>query len=132
MLALYSLSKGPAFDRLIQWRRPKDFMEIDPSQNLNDITVYSSIDPTDIVLGALSDSWLLCALSALAERPALIERIFVTKEYNENGVYQLKFCKNGEWQNVVLDDYFPCFPNGGPIFSRNNGNELWTLLIEKA
>ena len=54
---------------------------------MNDISIYNNIDPTDIVQGALGDSWFLCALSALAERPALIERAFVTKEYNENGVY---------------------------------------------
>jgi Calpain family cysteine protease len=74
----------------------------------------------------------LCAVSALAERPALVERTFVTKEYNEQGIYMVRICKNGEWQNVILDDYFPCFPNGGPIFSRSNGNELWVLLLEKA
>ena len=33
---------------------------------------------------------------------------------------------------VTLDDYFPCLENGGPIFSRANGNELWVLLVEKA
>lgn len=58
--------------------------------------------------------------------------MFVTKEYNEQGIYELRVCKNGEWQNVIVDDYFPCFPNAGPIFSRSNGNELWVLLLEKA
>ena len=33
---------------------------------------------------------------------------------------------------MFVDDFFPCFPNGTPIFSRSNGNELWVLLIEKA
>lgn len=33
---------------------------------------------------------------------------------------------------VVVDDYFPCFPKGTPIFSRSHGNELWVLLLEKA
>jgi hypothetical protein len=32
----------------------------------------------------------------------------------------------------VVDDYFPCFPNGSPMFSRGHGNELWVLLLEKA
>ena len=44
----------------------------------------------------------------------------------------MKICKHGEWQEVVVDDYFPCFPNGGPLFSRAHGNELWVLLLEKA
>ena len=44
----------------------------------------------------------------------------------------MKICKNGEWQEVVVDDYFPCFTNGTPLFSRGHGNELWVLLLEKA
>ena len=74
----------------------------------------------------------MCALSSLAERPALIERIFVTKQYNEQGIYQLRLSKNGEWQNIIIDDYFPCLPNGGPMFSRCNSNNIWVLLLEKA
>lgn len=32
---------------------------------------------------------------------------------------------------MVLDDYFPVH-GGRPFFSRNNGDELWVMLIEKA
>lgn len=44
----------------------------------------------------------------------------------------MKFCKGGVWQTVTVDDYFPCYANGGPIFSKAHGNELWVLLLEKA
>jgi calpain-15 len=44
----------------------------------------------------------------------------------------VKLCKNGNWTEVTVDDYFPCTLNGGPIFSRSNGDELWVLLLEKA
>lgn len=64
--------------------------------------------------------------------PHLVERLFLTKEYNEEGVYRVKICKNGEWQEVLVDDYFPCLPMGPPIFSRGHGNELWVLILEKA
>ena len=33
---------------------------------------------------------------------------------------------------ITIDDYFPCSVEGGPLFSRSNGNELWVLLLEKA
>lgn len=33
---------------------------------------------------------------------------------------------------MTIDDLFPCYPKGGPIFSRGHGNELWILLLEKA
>ena len=64
--------------------------------------------------------------------PYLVERLFLTNTYNEEGVYRVKICKNGEWQEVIVDDHFPCFPNGTPLFSRGQGNELWVLLLEKA
>jgi calpain-15 len=74
----------------------------------------------------------MCALASLAERPSLVERLFVTKEINPNGIYRVKLCKNGEWVTVTIDDFFPCYPLGSPLFSKTHGNELWVLLLEKA
>lgn len=74
----------------------------------------------------------MCALASLAERPKLVENLFITKSKNPEGVYRIKFCKNGEWVEVTIDDYFPCLPFGGPLFSRAHDNEMWVLLIEKA
>jgi calpain-15 len=48
------------------------------------------------------------------------------------GIYRVKLCKNGFWQTITLDDNFPCYVHGGPIYSRNHDNELWVLLLEKA
>lgn len=58
-------------------------MEVDPEKGLLEPAVFADIEPNDIIQGCLSDCWLLCAVSAMAERPALIERLFITKEYNE-------------------------------------------------
>lgn len=46
----------------------------------------------------------------------------------------MKLCKNGEWMEVTVDDYFPCTAGEGegPVFSRSHNNELWVLLLEKA
>jgi calpain-15 len=67
----------------------------------------------------------------LAEYPKRIKRLFVQDKQNNYGVYAVKICKNGEWKEVVIDDYIPCH-NGKPCFSKANGNELWVLLLEKA
>ena len=48
------------------------------------------------------------------------------------GIYKIRLCKNGEWIVVTVDDYIPCYYNGGPMFSRSTGRELWVLLLEKA
>ena len=82
--------------------------------------------------GILGDEWFLSAVALLAERPALIERLFITKEMNTAGVYKLRLCKNGEWVAVTVDDYIPCYPDGEPIFAQCHGNELWVMLLEKA
>lgn len=74
----------------------------------------------------------MSALASLAERPKLVENLFITKAKNKEGIYRLKFCKNGDWVEVTIDDYFPCHNFQGPLFSRANGNEMWVLLIEKA
>ena len=105
---------------------------MDMNQGLRDPQIfYESIEPNDIRQGSLGDSWFMCAVAALAERPALVERLFITKDLNPQGIYRVKLCKNGEWVTVTIDDFFPCFPMGGPIFSRAHGNELWPLILEK-
>ena len=48
--------------------------------------------------GKLGDCYYLSALSVLAERPHLIEQLFVTKKSNKYGCYAMLICKNGEWQ----------------------------------
>lgn len=117
----------------IVWKRPREFMKADAQKGLEEPQVfYKSIEPNDIAQGGLGDCWFMCSVSSLAEKPFLVERLFLTQEYNEEGIYRVKICKNGEWVEVTLDDYFPCKPEGGPIFSRAHGNELWVLLIEKA
>jgi len=110
----------------VVWRRASDFLE-------GDYAVFDEgIGPADIRQGALGDCWFLCAIAALAEFPLLVEQIVETKEVNGDGCYRMKFCKNGQWQSVRVDDYFPCYPAAGPVYSKSNGDELWVMLLEKA
>jgi len=112
----------------ISFRRPTDFMD-------GEYDVFlGGIEPNDIRQGMLSDCWFLCALSAIAEFPHLVKRLFLkeSQTVSSSGVYKLRLCKNGQWQTVTVDDYFPCWPGGGPAYSRSHGNELWVLLLEKA
>lgn len=112
-------------DSIIHWRRAKDFLQ-------KDFKVFDKITPYDIKQGQLGNCWFLCAISGLAEKPAMVEKLFIDREVNESGFYRVKVCKNGEWVVVVVDDYFPCKPYGEPIYSKANTNEIWVLLLEKA
>ena len=101
-ISLYNvLTEKYPFDNVVQWRRPHEFLD-------NPQLFVDEIDPNDIKQGQLGDCWFLSALSSLAERPAMVRRLFITQEYNPEGIYKIKLCKNGEWVIVTIDDYIPC------------------------
>ncbi|CAD8190588.1 unnamed protein product [Paramecium pentaurelia] len=123
-----SLSSDPNFQKgkNIVWKRPDQFLE--PGQ----IKLFDTIDPMDIKQGELGDCYFLSSLSALAEIPQQVQKLFRHQEYQQNGLYGIFMCNNGILQECVVDDYIPCNQKGYPIFSKANGNELWVLLLEKA
>ncbi|MFO0004464.1 MAG: C2 family cysteine protease, partial [bacterium] len=64
---------------VIHWRRPEDFLK--PNYELGTlkhVVFQDSCEPSDIKPGILSNEWFLSALAILAERPELIERLFIT------------------------------------------------------
>ena len=91
----------------------------------------NEVTPSDIKQGLLGDCYFLSVLSVLAEHSRRITKLFLTDRQNNLGVYGVKICKNGEWKEVVVDDYIPCWKDG-PAFSKAHGNELWVILLEKA
>ena len=123
--SIHNFTEPFPYKQIVHWRRPHEFMSYPK-------IFEDDIDPNDIKQGYLPDCWFLSALSCLAERPALVRRLILTQEYNKEGIYRVRMCKNGEWHIVTIDDYIPCYFNGGPMFSRANGDELWVMLLEKA
>ena len=123
---------------IIHWRRPEEFITNELNENMDaDLTLRifnkdKEPEPNDIRQGLIPCNHLDSALSALAEKYNLIKRLFKTDTYNENGIYQIKLCINGEWTTVVVDDYFPCVPLSSPLVTRSQSNELWILILEKA
>ena len=55
----------------------------------------------------------------LASRPALLAKILNGSEINEEGVYGLVLCKEGRWEGVIVDDYFPCTYERTLAFAHN-------------
>ena len=123
---------------IIHWRHPSEFISSELNENKDvDLTLRifnkdKEPEPNDIRQGLIPCNHLDSALSSLAEKYNLIKRIFKTEYYNENGIYQIKLCINGEWTTVVIDDYFPCIPLSSPLVTRSQSNELWILILEKA
>ena len=99
---------------MFQWRRPKDFLPA-----METAKVFGELlTPRDIVPGILGDDWFLSAVSILSGEPAQIKRLFAAKpEYNEEGLYRIRLCKNGRWQDVTIDELIPCYAKGEPVFA---------------
>ena len=55
-----------------------------------------------------------------------------SRKLNGNGKYEIGMYNFGMLEKIVVDDFFPCRPNGGPLYARGHDNELWVLLLEKA
>lgn len=98
--------------------------------------IFEGISPNDINQGEIGDCYFLCCLSALAERPVYIERLFDTDKVNEQGVYAVWLNINGMWREIILDDYIPVRKqNNGNVreaFSHSSSPEIWVNLLEKA
>jgi len=100
-----------------------------------------TVDANDICQGALGNCWLLAAMACLAEHPGAINAVFVSKERNPTGKYQLRLFDGvrEKWETITIDDFIPCdkdrYEKDGvsiPVFSQPNGNELYAMLLEKA
>jgi len=116
------------------WKRPHEIFNCDYDK----IYLFDSIDPDDIKQGTLGVCYFLSAVSAMAEYPSRILKMFINKKGNKYGVYGVKFYVMGIPTEIVVDDYIPCAPDENennqmlPLFCRPKGNELWVLILEKA
>lgn len=76
-------------------------------------------------LGYLGNCWFLSALAVVSERPDILEKLFITKQYNHFGIYEMRLCVDGLWQNIIVDDYFPCHKrNRQMIFGVGRKNQV--------
>lgn len=92
-----------------------------------------SISIDDINQGGIGNCYFMSALSSLAETPQLIVEVFRDLKKKENGYYEVVMRIDGQWNVIILDDYFPCSKTSKkPYFAKPNGNEIWVMLLEKA
>ncbi|GAA0139178.1 cysteine protease [Lithospermum erythrorhizon] len=113
------------------WLRPPDIVKGNHPDSYPCL-FSGSPNPSDVCQGRLGDCWFLSAVAVLTE-VSKISEIMITPEYNEEGVYTVRFCIQGEWVPVVVDDWIPCESPGRPAFATSRKrNELWISILEKA
>uniref|UniRef100_M4BRQ6 Calpain catalytic domain-containing protein n=1 Tax=Hyaloperonospora arabidopsidis (strain Emoy2) TaxID=559515 RepID=M4BRQ6_HYAAE len=114
------------------------------------------IGPGELRMGRLADAYVFGALSILSTSPLALSQAFPElsddlvrpdrveigtaypkeQQYNEEGVYAVRFWRNNRSRVVVVDDFIPCSKYGKPVFGSFTGSngkfEIWSLLVEKA
>eukprot|EP00742_Colponemidia_sp_Colp-10_P010509 GILJ01011542.1.p1 GENE.GILJ01011542.1~~GILJ01011542.1.p1 ORF type:complete len:1874 (-),score=202.87 GILJ01011542.1:133-5325(-) len=101
-----------------KWLRAREFCSTTPQ------VFRDGIEPKDINQGKLGDCWFLSALSVLATRPDDLKRVFHPDcmSFNEEGIYAMRFYKNGKPRIVIVDEFFPCEPTSYSINNDINAN----------
>ena len=90
------------------------------------------LDSADVVQSNLGSCYFLASLSSLAGVPSRVQRIFSTTKVDPSGCYGVRLCVQGIWEEIILDDLFPCRDDSQPFFSSSNSKSIWVLLAEKA
>ncbi|KAG1342741.1 Calpain-type cysteine protease ADL1 [Cocos nucifera] len=121
----------PKLQVVSEWMRPTDIVK-EICIGYRPCLFSGSVNSSDVCQGRLGDCWFLSAVAVLTEA-CRISEVIITPEYNEEGIYTVRFCIQGEWVPVVVDDWIPCESPGKPAFATSKKhNELWVSILEKA
>jgi Calpain family cysteine protease len=129
-------SLGAAFaDTPVVWRRPCEFA----TQHSSFMLFAGPPRRADMREGLTlqhSDAAFFCALSALAEQPAVLQSLLSANSSSSSsvGLYAVTSYAGGTQRTLLLDDLFPCYAGaqGGACLTRCHSSSLWSLLLEKA
>mmetsp|Transcript_113153 Transcript_113153/g.283225 ORF Transcript_113153/g.283225 Transcript_113153/m.283225 type:complete len:806 (-) Transcript_113153:53-2470(-) len=99
----------------------------------NPVLFKGGIQAGDIKQGQIGTCFLLGGLGAVAaNKKEVIRRCFICYSI-EHGVYGVRFCVNGEWEHVIVDDVMPVDKYGRILYARSaDPDEVWCPILEKA
>ncbi|KAF1763774.1 hypothetical protein GCK72_003719 [Caenorhabditis remanei] len=125
------------------WARPISYVvkEIKSQHRTTKICTRSKWElwndtcPYRVYQNGLGNCGLIASLAAISIHKCIIEFLFRDFKINDYGAYQVKLCIDGEWKNIIIDDWIP-LTNGSlrgvKSASRLGKNLIWAALIEKA
>jgi len=101
--------------------------------NIKPIVFKGSVAAGDIIQGQIGTCFLLGAIGAIAsQREESFQKIFIKYDVDV-GVYGCRFCVDGEWTHVIVDDWMPVDANGDLLYARcKDPQEVWVPVLEKA
>ena len=93
-----------------------------------------TIRASDVKQGGLGTCYFVASVCSLVDRdPEFVRSLFLTPDYSNEGVYQIRLCRNSVWTVVTIDDFLPCLTSSNTFrFTSAVDNQLWPALLEKA
>jgi hypothetical protein len=124
-----------AINQWLKWLRISDFFSPRGGYSFYGLDGYATYD--DIVQGSIGNCWLMAAISAIAENPGYIERVFgahAEESYiNAYGFYDVNLFMLGAPITVRIDDYVPTYNSYTvTLFSKMFNRGVWVSVLEKA
>ena len=117
---------------LKEYRNLFECKRISEMSNYNNYKIFENdIDCTNIKQGWLGTCYLLETISTLSNYGKLLYEIFPCEKINDKGIYEICIFHDGQWQKVLVDDYFILY-KGDFAFTKPINNCLYSCLIEKA
>ena len=84
-----------------KWKRLPDIYKS------SKLRLFDTIDPNNFMQKDLSNFYFGAALSALAEKPHRVRKLFEKQEINPYGAYFVRICQDGVWRYIIIDDFLP-------------------------
>lgn len=89
------------------------------------------ISPAEVSQGNLPNCYLISSISAIAEFPETVIRLFNTKKGNSQGLFSVNLCINGKFKEVIVDGHIPVDEKNQIKFA-DSDKTMWPLILEKA
>ena len=111
----------------IVWKRESELI----NNNLY-ILPQDNIFINKIIYNKLSNPNLYSAINALGNFPDRIKKLFINSKKDSTCLYAVNICRNGNLQQVVVDDFFPFNQkNNNKSFITDEKGLLWPQILEK-
>ena len=93
----------------------------------------NKIDCTNVKQGLLGTCYFLETISTLSNYGQLLYQLFPQEKLNEKGIYEICLFYEGQWQKVLVDDYFVFIKGTNKFaFTQPINYCLYSCLLEKA
>lgn len=120
----------------VEWWRPSELLEKKESSS-DPKFIVGGKSRFDVNQGSCGNCGFMSALANIACSGSMLDRVVPDDQsFDEGdyaGIFHFRFWQYGEWIDVVVDDYLPCYSWGHPKFvASKTGNEFWQSLLEKA